>query len=36
VRQVHAPLVTQLYLANHTLRDAATWGIELPGELAKR
>ena len=36
VRQVHAPRVTQLYLANHTLRDAATWGIELPAELAKQ
>jgi UrcA family protein len=36
VRQVHAPLVTQAYLGNHTLRDMATWGIELPAEVARR
>jgi UrcA family protein len=36
VRQAHAPLVTQAYLANHTLRDAASWGVELPAELANR
>ncbi len=36
VRQAHAPLVTQAYLVNHTLRDAATWGIELPAEVATR
>ena len=36
VRQANAPLVTQAYLLTHTLRDAATWGIELPAELAKR
>jgi UrcA family protein len=36
VRQVHAPLVTYAYLANHTPYDAATWGIELPADVAKR
>ena len=36
VGQAHAPLVTQAYLVNHTLHDAATWGIELPAELATR
>lgn len=36
VRQAHAPLVTEAYLVNHTLHDAAVWGIELPAEVAKR
>jgi UrcA family protein len=36
VRQAHSPLVTQAYLVDHTLHDAATWGIELPSEVAKR
>lgn len=36
VRLANSPLVTQAYLANHTLHDAATWGIDLPAELAKR
>jgi UrcA family protein len=36
VRQANSPLVTQAYLFNHTLRDAATWGIEVPSEVAKR
>ena len=34
VRQAHAPLVTQAYLVNHSLHDAATWGIEVPAEVA--
>ena len=34
VRQAHAPPYPD-YLTNHTLRDAANWGIELPAELAK-
>lgn len=36
VQQAHAPLVTQAYLLNHTQHDAATWGIELPAEVATR
>jgi UrcA family protein len=36
VRLANSPRVTQAYLANHTLHDAATWGIDLPAELAKR
>ncbi len=36
VREAHAPLVTQAYLVNHTLHDAAAWGIESPSEVAKR
>jgi len=36
---VHAsnkPLVTQIYLADHTLQQAAAYGIEVPGQLAAK
>ena len=36
VRQAHATLVTQQYLSNHTLRQAAQWGIQIPSEVASR
>lgn len=36
VRDAHAPLVTNAYLINHSLHDAATWGIPLPAEIASR
>ena len=36
VRTVKAPLVTQIYLANHTLEEAAASGIEIPAQLAAK
>ncbi len=36
VRDAHAPLVTQAYLINHSLHDAAAWGIPVPAEVASR
>jgi UrcA family protein len=34
VRSVAAPMVTQLYLGTHTLKEAATYGIQLPAQFA--
>jgi UrcA family protein len=34
VRTVKAPLVTQLYLGTHTLKEAAAHGIQLPAQVA--
>jgi len=34
VRSVKSPMVTQLYLATHTLREAAARGIQLPAQFA--
>jgi len=36
IRSVEAPLLTQIYLANHTLRQAAAQGIEVPAPLAAK
>ena len=36
VRSAHMPLVTQVYLQTHTLRDAAALGIELPVQMAAK
>lgn len=36
VRTARAPLVTQLYLATHTMREAAAHGVQLPGQLAAK
>jgi len=34
IRSAHAPMLTQIYLRTHTLREAAALGIELPPQLA--
>ena len=34
VRSVHRPQLSIIYLATHTVRDAATYGIEVPARLA--
>jgi UrcA family protein len=36
VRTAKAPLVTQLYLATHTLQEAAALRIELPAQVAAK
>jgi len=36
IRSANAPRLTQLYLATHTLREAAARGIELPPQLAAK
>ena len=36
VRAVKAPTVTQIYLAHHTLREAAAHGIEVPAQVAAK
>jgi UrcA family protein len=36
VRSARTPLVTQLYLATHTLQQAAAHGIQLPGQVAAK
>jgi UrcA family protein len=36
VRAANKPLVTQLYLATHTLQEAAQHGIEIPSQLAAK
>ena len=36
VRVARIPLLTQLYLANHTLGDAVTHGIEMPAQVARK
>lgn len=34
VRSVGAPLVTQIYLGSHTMKQAAAYGIQLPAQFA--
>jgi UrcA family protein len=36
IRSANMPLVTQFYLATHTLREAAAHGIGIPAELAAK
>jgi UrcA family protein len=36
IRSVHVPLLTQAYLATHTLRDAAARGIDVPARIAAK
>jgi UrcA family protein len=36
VRSVNVPLLTQAYLATHTVREAMAHGIELPGQMAAK
>ncbi|MGO9990978.1 MAG: UrcA family protein [Steroidobacteraceae bacterium] len=36
VRSAHMPLVTQVYLATHTLQQAAVHGIDLPVQMAAK
>ena len=36
IRSVNLPLVTQVYLETHTLRQAAAYGIEAPAQLAAK
>jgi UrcA family protein len=36
VRSANLPQLTQVYLGNHTLREAAARGIETPVQLAKK
>jgi UrcA family protein len=36
VRSVHRPLLTQAYLATHTLQQAAARGIEIPVQVAAK
>lgn len=36
IRSVKAPLLTQIYLANHTLREAAAVGIDVPAQVAAK
>jgi UrcA family protein len=36
IRSANLPLLTQVYLETHTLRDAAALGIELPVQMAAK
>jgi UrcA family protein len=36
VRSAHVPLLTQAYLAKHTIREALANGIELPTQMAAK
>jgi UrcA family protein len=36
IRSVNVPLVTRVYLASHTLREAAARGIDVPAQMAAR
>ncbi|HUL18273.1 MAG TPA: UrcA family protein [Steroidobacteraceae bacterium] len=36
IRSVNLPLLTQVYLETHTLRQAAVYGIEAPAQLAAK
>jgi UrcA family protein len=36
IRTVNAPLLTQAYLATHTLREASARGIEVPAQIAAK
>jgi hypothetical protein len=34
IRATHSPLLTQVYLASHTLQEAAARGIDVPIQVA--
>jgi UrcA family protein len=36
VHSVNSPLLTQMYLENHTLRQAAAHGIQIPAQIASK
>jgi UrcA family protein len=36
IRSVNVPLLTQLYLATHTLSEAAVLGIDIPAQVAAK
>jgi UrcA family protein len=36
IGSIKVPLLTQIYLANHTLQQAATYGIEVPVQIAAK
>jgi UrcA family protein len=36
IRSVHAPLLTQAYLATHTVREAMAHGIDMTAEMAAK
>jgi UrcA family protein len=36
IRSANAPLLTQVYLATHTLREAAARGIDVPAQIAAK
>jgi UrcA family protein len=36
IRSVNVPLLTQVYLATHTLREAAARGIDVPAQIAAK
>ena len=36
IRSLKVPLLTRMYLETHTLKEAQTAGIDLPGQLAAR
>ena len=36
IRSAKTPLLTQIYLATHTLRDAAARGIDVPAQVAAK
>ena len=36
IRSVNLPLLTQVYLETHTLRQAAAYGIEVPAQMAAK
>jgi UrcA family protein len=36
IRSVNMPMLTQVYLATHTLREAAARGIEVPAQMAAK
>jgi UrcA family protein len=36
IRSSHAPVLTQIYLATHTLQEAAAHGIDVPAQLVAK
>ena len=36
VRSANAPMLTQLYLESHSLKEAASYGIEIPAQVAAK
>jgi UrcA family protein len=36
IRSVNVPLLTQVYLSTHTLREAAARGIDVPAQIASK
>jgi UrcA family protein len=36
VRSAHIPLLTQAYVAQHTLREALAYGIDVPAQIAAK